>query len=234
MYIQITDHCNMSCIHCCYSCGPRKKNFMSMSLFKAAIDFSDGDESVAIGGGEPTLHPDFWAFIGLGLGSWRHVWLATNGSQTDTTLRLAKMAKRGILGCALSWGDGFHDRIDARVVEAFSGCRHFGHQGSENDLREVRNVAGKVFRSGRAKRTGVWNEEGCCCEDIFVDPNGNIWSCGCKKLLLGHVLSGWNAVGERHASRYQHDRWSEIDDFQCLFTNQTSEVESYLMWLKEG
>ena len=236
MYIQITDHCNMSCIHCCYSCGPRKKNFMSMEIFKACIDFSDEDDAVSIGGGEPTLHPDFWAFIGLGLGSWRHVWLATNGSETETAIRLARMAARGVLGCALSSGDGYHDRIDHRVIEAFSGCEYSGYRRADDDLREIRNVAGRVVKSGRAARTGVWNEEGCCCEDILVDPNGNIWSCGCKKLLLGHVLKGWNAAGERLNTYSDYEEWEDLYTDGCFFHSHWKEEKyrAFVKWLKEG
>ena len=33
MYIQIADHCNMKCAHCAFSCGPRKKNFMTTEVF---------------------------------------------------------------------------------------------------------------------------------------------------------------------------------------------------------
>ena len=62
MYIQITDHCNMTCAHCCYSCSPRKRNFMSKDVFVKALDLCDLDD-ISIGGGEPTLHPLFWDFI---------------------------------------------------------------------------------------------------------------------------------------------------------------------------
>jgi len=41
MYIQITDHCNMSCGHCGFSCSSRKKNFMPVEIFKKALSFAD-------------------------------------------------------------------------------------------------------------------------------------------------------------------------------------------------
>jgi molybdenum cofactor biosynthesis enzyme MoaA len=93
---------------------------MSPETFRKAIDIAAnyGEEYIVLGGGEPTLHLRFWEFLGLGL-SIGHIWLATNGSITDTAIRLADMAKRGVIGCALS-RDIYHDSIDDRVVEAFT------------------------------------------------------------------------------------------------------------------
>jgi len=228
MYIQITDHCNMMCSHCCYSCGPRKKNFMSLSMFEAALDFI-GDETLSIGGGEPTLHPQFWAMIGISLGTKDFVWLATNGSQTKTALRLAYMASNGVLGCDLSI-DHCHAPIDKEVVEAFMPDARFI---KDNDMRGVRTVHYTVKKAGRAIKTQTWMEEGCVCEDIFVDPNGNIWSCGCKRLLLGHVLSGWNTAGERHNRGYQQERFADIDYESCFF-HSGPKYRRYVKWLKEA
>lgn len=233
MYIQITDHCNMTCAHCCYSCSPRKKNFITTKMFEAAIEFDNS--SLAIGGGEPTLHPQFWEFIGIGLGSYDSVWLATNGSQTKTTLRLANMARRGVIGCALSQ-DCFHSPIDPKVINAFAGADNYGYRRDDNDLREIRNVSHSVMRQGRAIKTRVWSEDRCGCDGLLVDPLGNIWSCGCKKLLLGHVLTGWNVAGQRRAEAYKHERWDDIGIDECYFTGKYQKARrlAFARWLKEA
>lgn len=233
MYIQITDHCNMACAHCCYSCGPRKKNFITTKMFEAALEFDNG--YLAIGGGEPTLHPQFWEFVGIGLAVCDGVWLATNGSQTKITLRLANMARRGVLGCALSQ-DFYHSQIDQKVIDAFKGAENYGYRRADNDLREIRDVSYNVVRQGRAIRTQVWQEEGCGCEGLMVDPLGNIWSCGCKKLLLGHVLTGWNEVGERRRTAYRHERWNDIEIDGCYFKGKYQRAErlAFARWLKEA
>ena len=236
MYIQITDHCNMTCAHCCYSCSPRKKNFITMRMFEAALDMlGDPDEPISIGGGEPTLHFNFWGILGMAMGASDHVWMATNGSQTKTTLRLAKMAGRGVIGCALSQ-DHFHTAIDDAVINAFKGADDHSYRRADDDLREIRNVSSRVMRQGRAIRTGTWQEEGCGCDDILIDPLGNIWSCGCKKLLLGHVLTGWNEAGKRRRSFYQHTRWQDIDLNQCYFTGEYRKEyrRAFAAWLKDG
>ncbi len=92
MYLQITTKCNMSCAHCCYSCSMRGKHG-TLDAVVGGIAFARerGEESISIGGGEPTLHPDFFKILGFCLTDFDYVWLATNGSQTDTMLRLANI-----------------------------------------------------------------------------------------------------------------------------------------------
>ena len=90
---------------------------MSIRTFKQCLDL--GDEMLAIGGGEPTVHPKFWELLGLALGYCENVWLATNGKKTDTALRLARLAARGVLGVDLSLDD-WHESIDNAVVKAYT------------------------------------------------------------------------------------------------------------------
>ena len=160
---------------------------MSPETFEAALELAEEHRDyIAIGGGEPTLHPYFWQYLGMALGTeCESIWLATNGSVTKTALRLAQLARRGIIGVALSL-DAYHDTIDPLVQEAFTnGAR--SRRGSENDLREIRNVGEKVVAAGRAKDWG-W-EEDCVCDDLFVTPQGILKQCGCKRApTLGTVF----------------------------------------------
>jgi MoaA/NifB/PqqE/SkfB family radical SAM enzyme len=48
-------------------------------------------ETVSIGGGEPTLHPDFFEILKLCLSEFDYVWMATNGSKTDIMYRLSSI-----------------------------------------------------------------------------------------------------------------------------------------------
>ena len=92
MYLQISTKCNFHCLHCCYSCTMRGKHG-DLNTIAAAIAFAreQGDESISIGGGEPTLHPDFFAILSLCLANFDYVWMATNGSQTESMFRLARI-----------------------------------------------------------------------------------------------------------------------------------------------
>lgn len=179
MYLQITTKCNMKCAHCGYACTAKGKH-MPMSVVRKALEYFAGDV-ISIGGGEPTLHPKFWEIIGLSLGSCGseegYVWLATNGSITPTALALANMAKRGILGVALS-RDQFHDPIDQAVIDAFTKPErnYDGFSRGTPDAREIRDTSHNLIKAGRCE-DGI---DECICEDILVEPSGQIRGCGCK------------------------------------------------------
>ena len=189
MYIQITTRCNMSCAHCCFACTENGED-MSFNIFKKAIDFYSG--YVSIGGGEPTLHKHFNKFLLYALGHCEGVWLATNGSNTETSIVLAGMASRGILGVALSLDD-FHDPIDQEVIDAFQ----IDGKRQSNDFREIRDVSTSVSNAGRARsRKNQYNygfiaDNKCCCTELFVDPKGYVHGCGCKNApIFGNFLKG--------------------------------------------
>jgi MoaA/NifB/PqqE/SkfB family radical SAM enzyme len=151
---------------------------MTRRIWKASLQLStDYDSSIAIGGGEPTLHPHFWEIMGTAMGMITgdgYVWLATNGSQTNTAIALANLAKKGVIGCALSQ-DEWHDPIDPEVIQAFtSDKRHYDDRTP--DAREIRRTQ-LPFKAGRCKD----GDEGCVCPDLFITPNGTLKGCGCHK-----------------------------------------------------
>ena len=144
------------------------------------------DENVIIGGGEPTIHPKFWEFIGLAIGRAEYVWLATNGKETDIALVLAGLAKRGALGCDLSQ-DAYHDAIDERVVEAFMGADKL--RMGDNDQRGIRDVTNREINNGRCD----FGEDGCICPDLVCKPNGSVYACGCDGApLVGNIIAGFD------------------------------------------
>jgi hypothetical protein len=174
MYIQITTRCNMKCAHCCFACTKTGKD-MPMKTYRKAIEIAqERGDTITLGGGEPTLHRHFWEIIGLVLGAdCESLWLATNGSQTKTALALANMARKGVLGVALSQDD-YHDPIDPKVIQAFTKFKT-EYSTNDNDYREIRNVTGSEIQAGRSK----WGSEKCACEDLFVKPDGSVHICGC-------------------------------------------------------
>lgn len=196
MYLQITTRCNMSCEHCCFDCGPIGIDMSHDTVLKALGMAEDvGDTSViAIGGGEPTLHQMFWEILGLCMSriDAGGVWLATNGSRKRDALKLAELARAGIIGCALSQ-DWFHGPINQAVIDAFTRDtvqNISGMYGRENDLdrREIRCVNCDVLGVGRALKNMVFDKEDeCVCDDLFVSPDGRVWSCGCQKECFGTV-----------------------------------------------
>jgi len=193
VYLQITTRCNMSCAHCAM-CATVHGTDMSREVFDAALAWTEeiGD-IVSLGGGEPTLHPLFedflWECIRYGVDEEQAPFVATNGSITQTALRLALLARKGLVSAALSQ-DEYHDNIDCSVIDAFTlrGPRR------EDDYREIRTVR-RILNTGRARDNAIADAEGCVCPGWCVRPNGDITPCGCIDApVLTNVLNRDTAV----------------------------------------
>ena len=195
MYIRITSKCNMHCAHCCYNCTKEGQN-MTLRTYRRALELSkDYGSSPFLGGGEPTLHPQFERFLCEGIATAAEIGegtlgIVTNGSLKRRAMMLAAMAKGEVIYASLSQ-DEFHDPIDPEVVWAFEQLPHDGirdvtHGGSQDPLP-----------AGRAKDLLGWNEDEerddshCPCESWVVEPDGTIHQCGCDDSpVIGHVDTG--------------------------------------------
>lgn len=188
MYIEITNYCNMTCAHCCGN-YPLSGENMSFETFKKALEYSS--EYVAIGGGEPTLHPEFEKFIFYAMGQkWMdNVWLATNGTHKERTLALLNMSQHtDLISVALSL-DEFHDPIDYEIIEAFKKSKS-----------EIRDTSDNLINSGRCD----FGKDGCCCPGIMVKVNGDVYPCECLDApKIGDVFNGFDE------SYYEYDCYKE-------------------------
>lgn len=160
---------------------------MSKETFEAACEIAmNSGSNICLGGGEPTLHPEFWEFMGLAMkyDAWGdselRILVITNGSLTQDALALAGMARKGLIYADLSQ-DEWHDPIDTRVVEAFQRLRK---QGGSGGIRSVTSIT----NHGSAKKNKLSTDTSmCCCEDWLVMPNGKIYGCGCRRYSFGTV-----------------------------------------------
>ena len=125
MYLQITEKCNMTCEHCCYSCDMQGQHMPWGTLVDAVAFIRDYNDHISIGGGEPTLHPDFFKALKICLDDFDYVWLATNGSQTAAMYRLADI----IDGC--DWPDCDCEEEQPELFEEY-GC--LCHEKMEVDV----------------------------------------------------------------------------------------------------
>ena len=196
MYIQITTRCNMSCAHCCYSCGKQGED-MPFSMFQYVLNkwgYQITEENkywIVLGGGEPTLHPDFWKILAYSK-TFGEPWVATNGSITDDALTLAKLAKKGIYSIMLSL-DEWHDPISPIVINAFKNGlkKNNGEwdQWDASDMKDKRCIRSIItpHKKGRAKV----GKEKCVCKLIRITPNGTIKGCGCEDApTIGNICKG--------------------------------------------
>ena len=82
--IEITDHCNLSCPICYASSGPSRNQYRSIAqiekMFDAVVRNEGEPDVVQISGGEPTLHPEFFAILELAKARpVQHLMVNTNG-----------------------------------------------------------------------------------------------------------------------------------------------------------
>jgi len=194
MYIMITNRCNMHCEHCCNSCTDKGVD-MTKETFLNVCKITDYYEmDVSLGGGEPTLHPLFWEFLGLALrfsNSEMPPFVATNGTMERDAMMLARLASRGVLSCRLSY-DQFHDKsmVSPLVLNAFNlGKRKPFEYRSSLDVHsyDYRDVVTESYRTSATGRALNWGDDYCVCEDWVVAPNGDLFTCGCRTKCVGNV-----------------------------------------------
>lgn len=82
--IEVTDHCNLRCPICYAGSGPARTEYRSVDhvqrLIDAVVENEGQPDVVQISGGEPTLHPDFFAILDRAkAASIRHLMVNTNG-----------------------------------------------------------------------------------------------------------------------------------------------------------
>jgi len=90
---ELTYGCNLACVHCLSSSGRRDPRELSTAELFAVVDELAAMQVfyVNIGGGEPTLRPDFWDLLDYCVSSKVGVKFSTNGSRItpDAARRIA-------------------------------------------------------------------------------------------------------------------------------------------------
>ncbi|MCJ7423075.1 radical SAM protein [Candidatus Bathyarchaeota archaeon] len=181
----LTNRCNLTCAHCCFSCTAEGED-MSTEVVDAALSFAKANRSrIVLGGGEPTLHPRFDDILRDAIASNTSrdtIGVVTNGTIEETALRLAAMDKRDVTA-ALSY-DQFHDHsaVSDKVRLAFG------------KLYPTRME--KIADQGRAKKNDLSPYPsdryriclGSPCGGLHVLPDGRIYGCVCDDApLFGRI-----------------------------------------------
>jgi uncharacterized radical SAM superfamily Fe-S cluster-containing enzyme len=101
--IEINEHCNLTCPVCFAESSPERSKHLPLATIERMVDTLVASEAepdlIQISGGEPTLHPDFFAILdAVRARPVRHVMVNTNGlriaREPDFVARLAEQ-KRG-------------------------------------------------------------------------------------------------------------------------------------------
>src|SRR5215207_873879 len=90
---ELTYACNLSCVHCLSSSGRRDPRELSTAEAMAVVDELERMQVfyVNIGGGEPTVRPDFWELVDYATAHRVGVKFSTNGVRI-TDVAAAKLA----------------------------------------------------------------------------------------------------------------------------------------------
>lgn len=163
---------------------------MSIETFRQALQVAENHgEHLVLGGGEPTIHPQFEKLlleaIAQSSSDEFQVLVITNGKHKLRALMLAALMKRDVIGAELST-DQYHEAVHWSVMEAFQG--HY-RDNSKHNGRMI--LAGRYLETVCLSQDSVPEDEPCCCEDWIVEPNGTIKQCGCYNApVIGHVVDG--------------------------------------------
>jgi mycofactocin radical SAM maturase len=133
---ELTYACNLACVHCLSSSGQRDPGELSTAECKAVIDTLERMQVfyVNIGGGEPTVRPDFWELVDYATGHHVGVKFSTNGVKITPAVA-QRLAGSDYIDVQISL-----DGATAEVNDAVRG------QGSyATALRAMRNLADAGF-----------------------------------------------------------------------------------------
>ncbi|GAA1826333.1 mycofactocin radical SAM maturase [Actinomadura chokoriensis] len=129
---ELTYACNLSCAHCLSSSGRRDPRELSTAEAKAVIDELEAMQVfyVNIGGGEPTVRPDFWELLDYATAHHVGVKFSTNGVRI-TPEAARRLAANDYVDVQISL-----DGATAEVNDAVRGAGSY-----DTAVRAMRNLA---------------------------------------------------------------------------------------------
>jgi len=133
---ELTYACNLSCVHCLSSSGRRDPGELTTAECKRVIDELDRMQVfyVNIGGGEPTVRPDFWELVDYATAHHVGVKFSTNGLRITPEVA-TKLAGSDYIDVQISL-----DGATAEVNDAVRGRGSF-----DMAVRAMQNLAAAGF-----------------------------------------------------------------------------------------
>jgi mycofactocin radical SAM maturase len=134
---ELTYACNLSCVHCLSSSGRRDPRELSTGECQAVIDELERMQVfyVNIGGGEPTVRPDFWDLVDYATQHHVGVKFSTNGVKITPEVA-ARLAGSDYVDVQIS--------LDGATAEVNDAVRGPGSYATA--LRAMTNLAAAGFR----------------------------------------------------------------------------------------
>lgn len=141
LFIELTDNCNLRCLHCGSNCGPEKAAFISTEMVLDFLkqlkeDFSACDFMICLTGGEPLLHPGFQTIV-KAINDCDIPWgMTTNATLIDE--KVALMLKNLGMGSISISIDGLKDSHE--WLRRVPGCFDKAVEGIKNLQKEGHRV----------------------------------------------------------------------------------------------
>jgi mycofactocin biosynthetic radical S-adenosylmethionine protein MftC len=134
---ELTYACNLACVHCLSSSGRRDPRELSTGQCKELIDEMERMQVfyVNIGGGEPTVRPDFWDLVGYATAHHVGVKFSTNGVKITPAVA-RRLAGSDYVDVQVS--------LDGATAEVNDAVRGGGSYATAR--RAIRNLADAGFR----------------------------------------------------------------------------------------
>jgi mycofactocin biosynthetic radical S-adenosylmethionine protein MftC len=134
---ELTYACNLACVHCLSSSGRRDPRELSTAECRAVIDTLERMQVfyVNIGGGEPTVRPDFWELVDYATAHHVGVKFSTNGIKIDPQVA-RRLAASDYVDVQIS--------LDGATAEVNDAVRGAGSHAVA--IRAMRNLADAGFR----------------------------------------------------------------------------------------
>ena len=134
---ELTYACNLACVHCLSSSGRRDPRELSTGRCRELIDELERMQVfyVNIGGGEPTVRPDFWDLVGYATAHHVGVKFSTNGVKITPAVA-RRLAGSDYVDVQIS--------LDGATAEVNDAVRGAGSYATA--LRAMRNLANAGFR----------------------------------------------------------------------------------------
>src|SRR5487761_1335269 len=134
---ELTYACNLSCVHCLSSSGRRDPRELSTAECMAVVDTLERRQGfyVNIGGGEPTVRPDFWELVDYATAHHVGVKFSTNGVKVTPEIA-ARLARSDYVDVQIS--------LDGATAEVNDAVR--GRGSYDTALRAMRHLAAAGMR----------------------------------------------------------------------------------------
>jgi mycofactocin biosynthetic radical S-adenosylmethionine protein MftC len=137
---ELTYACNLACVHCLSSSGRRDPNELTTQQCEAVIDELQRMKVfyVNIGGGEPTVRPDFWHLLDYAVAHQVGVKFSTNGIMIDKD-KAARIAATDYVDVQIS--------LDGATAEVNDAVRGEGSYATA--LGALENLAEAGFKDAK-------------------------------------------------------------------------------------